>query len=364
MGVVSRVELPEEFYDRTSDKLLLAPDNYYLFAKLALGALGNDLEIPEELGLPGRTVSGSGADYVTPESQRLDLNEGAQLLQEAFAAKFNFDGEPGDMIRVNRPLYQDTDYAEDNRRVAANQSISTTPITIGSEQSDITLVRYAGPYDIANNRVAPYGIDAKDAKMGVHKLSKMVGFHMKRDYHKFIDYQYVLFGESSSQVAMPKGFSVDNDISAAGAAPLDFYTIKHAERLLDEANIPYFPNTGRRILVITPQQWEEVADDAQFARYAEFHKEMNALFPEYLKTVGKFDIFKSNTLRKVTNGSSVPVNRGLAFGPGMFGIGQAGMPEVIPSTDDNYKQTAKVIWVSLLAFKLFDNRFGISVRTG
>lgn len=367
MPVASRVSLPENFYDVTSPELLLQPEPGYIFARLALLALGKDLPVPEALGLAGREVGGAGAPYASPESQRFDMNAG-DLLGDAFGGKFEFDGVPGQTIRVNRPKYQDTTYTAASRTVAANSAISTVPISPGSEQVDLTIFRYAGPYDQANSRVAPYGIDAMDARMGVHKLSKIVGGNLRRDWHKFLDAQWVTYGESTvgsgSGGIYPKGFAADNDITSAGAAPMDFNTIARAERSLDEANIPYFAATGKRILVITPQQGQELKDDAQYARYAEFHPMYNPLFPEYVASVGKFDIFKSNTLNKVANGSSVNVNRGLAFGPGLFGIGMAGAPRVAPSTDDNYGETAKVIWIAYLAMQMFDSRFGVSVRTG
>lgn len=368
MPVVSRVTLPENFFDMTSPKLLLQPEPGYLFARLALAALGKDLPVPDMIGLPGREVGGAGAVYADPVSQRFDMNNGAALMADAFAAKIDFDAAPGQTVRLNRPLYPNTTYTATSRQVAANQSISTTPISVGSEQVDITCFRFAGPYDQTNTRVAPYGIDALDAKMGVHRLSSIVGGNLKRDFHKFLDSQYVTFGEGAvgagTGAVMPRGFVADNDITVAGMAPMDYNTIARAERSLDEANIPYFAATGQRALVLTPQQLQELKDDAQFARYADYFKETNPLFPEFVGRIGKFDIFKSNTINKVANSSSVLVNRGLAFGPGIFGVGMAGAPKVAPSTDDNFGETAKVIWIAYLGFQMFDSRFGVSVRTG
>ncbi len=368
MPVASRVSLPENFYDLTSPQLLLQPEPGYLFARAALAALGKDLPIPDVLGLAGREISGAGAGYVDPASQQFDMNKGGQLIADTFAATIDFDTMPGQTVRLNRPLYPNTTYTIASRQIGTNTAISTTPISVGSEQVDITCFRFAGPYDQANSRVAPYGIDALDAKMGVHKMSQIIGGNLKRDFQRFLDSVFVLFAESSvgsgSTAIYPNGISADNGITAVGAAPMDYDTIARAERNLDEANVPYFANTGKRGLVLTPQQLQELKNDAQYARYAEFHRDMNPIFPEYVGSVGKFDIFKSNTLRKVTNGSSVPVNRGLAFGPGIFGIGMAGAPRVAPSTDDNFGETAKVIWVAYLGMQMFDNRFGVSVRTG
>lgn len=368
MPVASRVSLPENFYDLTSDHLLLQPEPGYLFARAALAALAKDLPVPDMLGLAGREPGSAGAPYVSPESQQFEMNKGGQLIADTFAAAINFDALPGQTVRLNRPLYPNTTYTQASRQIGTNTAISTTPISVGSEQVDLTIFRFAGPYDQANSRVAPYGLDALDSRMGVHKMAGIIGGNLKRDFQKFLDSIYVLYGESAvgsgTAAVYPGAITTDNGIAAVGAAPMDFDTIARAERNLDEGNIPYFAQTGKRALVLTPQQLQELKNDAQYARYAEFHKDVNPIFPEYVASVGKFDIFKSNTLRKVSNSSSVPVNRGLAFGPGIFGIGMGGSPRVAPSTDDNYGETAKVIWVAYLAFQMFDNRFGVSVRTG
>lgn len=368
MPIASRVSLPENFYDLTSPQLLLQPEPGYIFARAALAALRKDLPMPDMIGLPGREPMAAGAGYVSPESQRFDMNNGGQLLADMFAAAIDFDAMPGQTVRLNRPLYPNTTYTTASRQIGTNTAISTTPISVASEQVDLTIFRFAGPYDQANSRVAPYGLDALDSRMGVHKMSSMIGGNMRRDFHKFIDSVFVLYGESSvgsgTAAVYPGTYTTDNGIPAAGAAPMDFDTIARTERNLDEGNIPYFAATGKRALVLTPQQTQELKNDAQFARYAEFHKEINPLFPEYVASVGKFDIFKSNTLRKVNNSSSVPINRGLAFGPGIFGLGMGGAPRIAPSTDDNFGETAKVIWLAYLAFQMFDNRFGVSVRTG
>lgn len=362
---INQLSLPENFYTRTSDELLLQPEPQYVFATMFRNAVLQELGIPAGMGLPipGREITGEGAGYVTPESQQFDINAGRTIQSQAFAVAVDLNGEPGSTVRFNRPVYQDTTYTEASREVGPNATISTTPIVVGSEQNTITLKRFAGPYDAVNTRVAPYAIDAFSAQLGIHKLTEIVGGNLKRDYTKFIDSIYVLLGEAVSTTVYPFGFTADNDITTAGAAPMQFKVISRTERLLDDANIPYFA-TGKRIMVCTPQQLEELKDDAQYARYSEFHREMNAIFPEYVASIGKFDILKSNTLRKVANSSSVNVNRGLAFGPGMFGAGYGRPPKVAAASDDNYGETAKVIWLAYLAFKLMDSRFGISFRTG
>ena len=65
-----------------------------------------------------------------------------------------------------------------------------------------------------------------------------------------------------------------------------------------------------RWLVATPKQVQDLKDDPQYARASQFHKEFNALFPNYVGSIGKFHVFKSTTQRQVNNSSSVPIPPG------------------------------------------------------
>lgn len=365
MSVLSRLGYPENFYDMTDDQLLLQPEPQYLFARMMYGALAASLDVGGEFGLmAGRTVSENGAPYVTPESQRLDLNGGQTIAAQVFAAKIDFNGKPGSTIRLNRPLYPNTTYTMASRKIVQGSTITTVPIVVGSEQTDLTLFRFGGPYDQTNLRVAPFAIDAFDAQMGVHKEAQVVGGNFKRDYDKFNDSVWVTLSDKSSVNVYPASFTTpaDNDATTSNAGPMDYDTIARAEESLDTANIPYFA-TGKRIIVLTPRQLREVKNDAQYARYAEFHPEYNALFPEYVQDIGKFHVLKSNTLNTPLNGSNIAIHHGLAFGPGAFAVGMGRKPRIAYSTDDNYGETAKGIWLADMAYQLADSRFIVGVRS-
>lgn len=79
--------------------------------------------------------------------------------------------------------------------------------------------------------------------------------------------------------------------------------------------------------------------------------------------MNRLHVFKSTSLNRVNNSSSVPVHRAhlLAPGAGLAGMGKA--PRIAPSKDDNYGETAKIVWIAYLAQGLADNRFCVSVRT-
>lgn len=361
MGSVDRAVLPENFYDETSAMLLAQPEPQYLYCDLWKAAQRADLEIPDDLGLPGRTVSGTGQQYSSADRDRLMLSN--PLAQQLVATPLNnMTGSPGHTQKFNRPKFADSTYTTAARQVNTGQTISTVGVTLSSDQVPLTLQRFAGPYDNANSRVAPYTVEVFDAGLGVHKASSIVGTHLKRDYDKFIDAVQVALLDTAATTVYAGGDADDDALGAAGASPMDLALIGAAEVAADEANLPTFAD-GFRVMVITPTQANQLKDDANFARLSDFHKEMNFLFPGYVRSVHRTHIFKSTTLTRVANASSALVQYGHYMAPGVLLGGMGRAPRVAPSTDDNYGETVKVIWIGDLAFGCADNRFVISVRS-
>ncbi len=361
MASYQRATLPENFYDKTSDMLLVQPEPQYLYAGMWLGAMGASLAVPGEFGAPGRAISSTpGAPYSSAERDRLMLSN--PMITQVIAAKVDFNALPGNTIRINRPLFANTTYTQASRLIASGNTISTVGITVGSEQQNLTLFRFGGPYDSTNSRVAPYGIEQFDANMGVHKAASIHGTHLTRDCHRFIDAVQTVLLDLAATAVYPEGMTAVDDATAVGTFPFTYEQMSRTEQLMDEANLPTFPD-GFRVLVLTPTQCKQLKDDPQFQRYAEFFPEYNALFPQYIKSCGKFHIFKSTTLTTTNNSSSVAVHRGHAIAPGAL-LGGMGRPlRVVPASDDNYGETVKVIWLGDLAFGLADNRFVYSVRS-
>lgn len=361
MPTGSRVTLPQEFYDKTDDRLLVQPEPQYFYADLYLGALAASLAPPSEMGLPWRSITGVGANYGTP-FERDQLRLSSPLMTDVIAAKVDFNGAPGNSMRINRPSYAATTYTETSRRIPSGSSVSTVPVAAQSEQTNLTLYRYGGPYDQGNSRVAPIAVEAFDANMGVHKLVQVSGNTLVRDFHKFIDAVNVTLLDLASTVTYPEGMTADNDATAKGSFPFTYELLMRTERKADDANLPYFAD-GYRALVCTPTQIEQLGLDPLYAKQSAFHPLYNQLFPNYVKSVSKTHIFKSTTLTTKSNSSSVNVHYGHYIAPGALLAGMGRRPHCAPSTDDNYGETAKVIWLADLAFGLADNRFVLSVRS-
>lgn len=356
---LSRLVNPEEFFDITSAQLLVQPEPQYIYARLFLAAIGIEMGIPAEIGMPGRSTTGQGADYKPLDQMQLYLSE--MLPTSVFAAKVDFKGAPGHTMRFNRPAFTDTTYTQAARQIKTNQTVSTVPIDVGSEQVALTVQRFGGPYDQGNSRIAPYAVDEFDATMGVHNLAKIVGLQLKRDYQKTLDSFWVTLFDLAASSIYSGGATADNDATAKGQFPLDYETINRTSRTMDEANLPTFPD-GRRLMVLTPAGKKQIKDDPQYAKYAAFFKEVNPLFPGYFGSSPEFHFFVSNTLTKASNSSSIKVHRAHAIAPGAGLAGMGAETRVRETTDDNYGMTPKCIWTSDLALGLADTRFVYTVR--
>ena len=356
----SRATLPENFYDKTTDMLLVQPEPQYLYAMLWLGAMRASLSLPADPGMPGRPIPTPGADYTPAERDRLMLAN--PMFNEVIAAKIDFNAAPGGTIRINRPAFATTTYTETSRRIASGSTISTTAIGVTSEQNSLTLFRYGGPYDQANARVAPLGIEAFDANLGVHKAAQINGTTLKRDCHRFIDTVQTQLLDLGATVVYPEGMSADNDATSAGMFPFTYEELNRTEQKMDDANLPTFGD-GHRVLVLTPTQLKQLKDDPQYQRQAFSFPEYNTLFPQYVKSVGKFHIFKSTTLTTTANASGVTIHKGHAIAPGALLAGMGRPLRVMPATDDNYGESVKILWLGDCAFGLADNRFVLSVRS-
>ena len=360
--MITRATLPSEFIDLTSASMLVEPEPQYLYATLFTLALMASFTPAARLGItPDRAISGGGASVPEFQSNQLMLED--PIYTDTIVNVPEIGARPGHTVRLNRPFFANTTYTEDSRTIVSGKSISKAGIEIANSQVAITLKRYGGPYDPSINDVGPYSLERFDANLALHDLVKLVGNHMKRDYWKATD-TFIANLLDTLPTLYPDGITQDNDIVATGAAPMSFDVISKVEQSLDDLSIPQFPN-GNRVLVCAPKALRDLKNDPQFARYAEFHPPKNPLLAKsYYRTVGNMDIFKSVTIPTATNSSSVKVYKNQAFGPGVIGSGLGRMPGVAFSTDDNYGEQAKVIWLMYAAFRLLDNRFGFSVHTG
>lgn len=356
--MTTRATLPENFYDWNSAKLLAQPTPEFPFASLFLSAIGSSLSVPGAYGLNGRQISGAGAAMPAFDKDALKLAN--SLPSGLWALGIDFKGTPGSTVKVNRPAFATTTYTRASRTLVSGQTISTTPITFGMEQTHLTLEKFAGPY---GSGVQPFSLEAFDAEMGQNSTSSMVGEQLRYDFHRFLDAVHVEMTDISTNIVYPDGMSADNDATSAGSFPMTVEQLTRTEQLMKEANLASWPD-GKRILFLSPKQWKELRHDPEYGANSSFHPEFNILFGRsYQGTVCGFHCFESNTLSRPNNSSSVPVHRAVAMAPGAFMGGMGRLPRVRTSTNDNYGETILAIWLADLAFGISDARFLYSVRS-
>lgn len=365
MGNISRATLPQEFFDVTTAQLLIQPDPQYLHARIIKNALNAELDAGEPIGLPipGRQFGDSGPGYADLEAARLMLSPDPIFRDAVKVVAELGKAHVGHTIRINRPKFTNSTYTQAVRRVPVGTTISTTPISVESEQAQITIDRFAGPYDSTAGEVRPFGIERFDASRGVHSIKEVKEFHIKRDFDRTIDaFGVVLFDQASTTI-YPDGMTADNDAAVAGAFPFNYGQIVDTHTSLAEGHIPTFSD-GKYLMILHPKQVAQLKRDPEFQRLAQFHQDINPLFRSaYRGTIDAFHILESTTLTTVSNSSSVTVYYGQAFGPGMVGLGAGEMPRTAYHTNDNYGETALVVWLWYAGFTVLDNRFGRSVRS-
>jgi len=365
MPLINRATLPQEFFDYTSAMLLTQPEPKYLHAKLIKMALGASFSGDAALGfLPQRSFGTMGAPYLSEadqEAQRLSLSD--DLYDASVQVIAELGSAPGQTVRMNRPSYSNTVYTEASREVPSGGTISTTPIAVTSEQVPITLKRMAGPFDSVNARVAPYGIDRFDSSVMLHKPAQIVAANLKRDFDRTVDHWGVKLFDNAATIVRPNGMVNDDTSVLAGSFPFSFRLLQSTETELDQLNIPTFAN-GKRIMVLSPRQCEQLAQDAQFNRLAVFERDFNPLYAgTYWRSCGSFDIFKSTTMTTSVNANGVNIDYAQAFGPGGVGVGVGGMPRTAYNTQDNYGETALVVWLWYCGFTTLDSRFIARITT-
>lgn len=369
MPDINRASLPEEFFDVTAPMLLVQPEPQYFHAQLFKMAMMADFKLPfgGPLGLPipGRQIQDGGAAYTSAEYDRLMLIPPDPVYKGAVQFVGEVGKRPGHTVKLNRPRFGSGGFTLAAREIPSGGTISTTAIDLASEQVALTLKRYGGPYDAINANVAPFAVDKFDASVMLHSTTQVVGKHLQRDLDRWIDQVLITLGNLASVTLWPAGFTSDGQAANAGDMPGDVDTIFRVEENLKNANTPRFPN-GRYMGVISPTYSRQLKEDPLFATYSKYTPKdalLNPLYQSYVSTVGGIDLFESTSLIATNNANSVPIMSSQFFGPSTWGSGVGDLPEVRPNTQDNYGETALVIWLLYAAFGLLDSRFVINVHT-
>jgi hypothetical protein len=357
MATIDRASLLQEFFDTTSPRLLKQPEPPYIYTRLWLDAMAAS---PPSVDALGRPNDGWGmGEYASFDEQMAAVEQ--DIFKDAFEFVQEIGKKPGHTVRLNRPAFTNSTYTLASRRIASGDTISTTGISVTSEQVSLTLERFGGPY---SSTVQPLSIERFDSTVSLHGMAKLCDMHLVRDYHrwKHLVIATLLDGASTTNNLFAGSKTATTDFNAAGDGPMSWDMVLKGARLLSTASIPTFSN-GKWAMVLHPLQIEQLAGDPAYQRLSEFHPQFNSLFGgAYVKTAGDFVIFRTPSLNTGTNGS-VTYYKGHMFGPGILGGGVGDLPRVARSMNDNYGETDLIIWLEYSAIGMLDNRFGGVIYT-
>lgn len=359
---INRGSNPQEYYDITSPILLKTPEPQYPYAALAKSALALELVSSDTLALtPAHALTFAGANYSNIQEGRANLCD--PLYKEAIFTVADLGKPPGHTIRFNKPRFLDTKYELADRRLPQNGTISLTPMSVGSDQVSITIDEFGGPYDPAQNAVAPFGLQRLDSAVSLHNLASFVDLHMRRDFDKFLDYTFVKLFDTASNIIWSNGMTSDDDATSPTHALMDWPSILSAVERLRTTHVDTFPN-GHYILSMDSHQYTSLQMDASIVNQIKYYKELNPILaPYYRGSLGLVDIFECNTLTVKTNANGYKIHYAQVFGPSMVGFGVSGVPKVAVSSQTDYGRKAFPIWMMMAGFSVFDSRFGVSLRT-
>jgi hypothetical protein len=373
MATINRASIPEEFFDVTSARMLVAPLPQFVFAILAKLALGNALGVaPTQAGItPQRAVPVTGGLVQGYQAgARLMLASPDPQVAQVVMTVAEIGKAPGHTVRLNRPRYGSGGFTLAAREITSGTQISTTPIDITSEQVTLTIKRYGGPYDaVVQNAVAPFLVDKFDSSMALHSLVDLVALNFQYDFDKWLDTVISTLISNGSTAVLPNGFSSVNASSQQGDMPMDIDTLFRGVETLkgvvtsSPLNIPVFPN-GRYRGVFSPTQMRQIKDDPQAAQYIRYDAKANpvtGLGGAYQGSIAGCDLYESTTVQVTANTNAINVATGVMFGPGMLGQGWGRLPQVMASTADNYGEHALLVWLAYAAFNIMDSRFALQL---
>lgn len=373
-GSVSRISLPSEFYDRTSEIVLRQPADEFLYAKLLFGASAK-AEIArvgaENFTPAGQSVQSNGAPY-PPFSSMQDMLADA-VRSDAIMVSDELAQGPGHTIRMNRPLFSGGGYTLASRQFAGNLSLN--PISLSDEQVSITIAKFAGPFAAGGTEPQPYAISRFDAQRSVHSLPERVGSALGYDRNAFLDSVFGGYFDSSTTILYPGDSSnlLTSDAAAwpvvpvGSLRPFDLETLLRMEEALQNAKIPRFSN-GRFIATLTPKQHRQLLSDPQYQKQSVFLPEKNLLASGGVGTLVvnasiEISVCRTNVVDTAAV-SGVSINHAVMFGPGMVGYapGIDGC-RVEQAPETNYNEDVKVLWIAYEGSAVLDNRFGVSAHS-
>lgn len=379
MAFMGRGTIPSNYEDfaesLTADLTLPTPTAQYLFAQWATAGRLNFQAMDAGMTTVQQYLSAAGGGApMTPEMDR--LIRVADNYPGMVKAIDMFGPNQGDTIKFQRPVYSNGGLTAADREVTTNAAISTTGISVATEEVPVVLKQYHGPYPSGGSAVVPYAIANFDSKYRANKLqlTSMANRHLIHDYTLWLDTVIRDLFIAADNLTLPDGIADATAFVAGGGEEVTGEQFLLARQALTDREWQPFEN-GRYIALVPTSFNVQMWNDPQYQRAADNHADGRNQIFGYIGSIQDVDIFECSTMKSYaaastvggTLGGTVPsgvtLNEGIIIGPGAVGFGTAAPePEgalgpVARFADDTvYGTMAKVIWYALHAFQTLDER--------
>ena len=375
MAVTAAAWLPSEFTEITSSVMLKAPVPQFLYANLIyMSDLQAQLRIDPAAfeWLPGRGIPVNAGGAPVPGLETMQLMLADNIRGEAVIVANEAATSPGSVVKLNRPVFTGGGYTFAARAVGSGQTISTTPIALTGEQVPIVTQRFIGPYAANGTTPQPFGLDRFAAEQSMHSLAMLCGTHLQYDRSRWLDTGIATLIDNPATGAVIYPGDPNGNISSDSAAfvsngdrTFDYETLLRMRSYLQTNNIPTYGD-GMYRAVINPAQAEQLAMDPVFRQQAKMITELNPLKQSFIATIGnqiELYVSTSNTIDTSTV-SGVTINHAVMFGPQIVGrVRDKNGVRIQLSSDDNYGETAKAIWVAYEGYALMNQQFMVAAHS-
>lgn len=371
----SRIVLPSEFYDRTSEIVLRTPADEFLYSKLvyAASAKAELARLGPDAFQGNRGPNGAAGAPYPDFSSFQDLLSNDPVRSDAVMVSEELGKGVGHTIRFNRPIFAGGGYTQAERAFSGN--LSQTAIGLSDEQVAITIQKFAGPFAASGSAPQPYSISRMDAQRSVHSLAGRVGAALAYDRSAFLDSVFATHFDGASTVLYPGDSSnlLASDAAAwpvvpsGSSRPMDLECLLRMEEALHNAKIPRFAN-GRYICFLTPKQMRQLLSDPQYQRQSALLPEKNLLAPGgmgALVVAGSIEVNMCRTnVVDASTVAGVSINHAVMFGPQAVGYapGEEGV-RVAQAAEDNYGEDIKVMWIAYEGSALLNNLFVVAAHS-
>ena len=379
MPVTSPAWLPSEFVELTSATMLKAPVPQFLYANLiymadAQAQLRTDPASFEWVN--GRGIPANAGGAPVPDLASMQLMLADPIRGEVVLVSDELATAPGSVVKLNRPVFTGGGYTFAQRTVGSGQTMSTTPISLTGEQVPITINRLTGPFASGGTVPQPYGIDRFQAMQSVHSLAAKVGVHLQYDRDRLLDTGIAALIDNPASGAVLYPGDPNNTLSSDSSAfvtngdrTFDYETVMRAVAYLQSQNIPTFAD-GMYRMVINPAQAKQLSLDPVYRSEAKMlvnaPDPRNPVLNSWIANIGRVVEVYSSTSNAIDTStvSGVTINHAVMFGPQIVGrVRDKEGVRIVLSSDDNYGETAKAMWLSYEGFAMLNQQFMVAIHS-